>query len=44
MYGEVEDNGGKVTMERPDRKVEFLSYEVPTYFGLMCAAFRPSAE
>ena len=25
---------------KADRNVEFLSYEVPTYFGLMCAAYR----
>jgi aromatic ring-opening dioxygenase LigB subunit len=26
-------------IDRADRHVEFLSYEVPTYFGLICAAY-----
>lgn len=25
---------------KADRHVEFLSYEVPTYFGLICAGYR----
>jgi aromatic ring-opening dioxygenase LigB subunit len=43
LHGAIGDPGGGAPVQRAQRawRAEFLSYEAPTYFGMLCAAFTP---
>jgi len=48
-WGQAERGRQPVAARRPPRRarhgfdVELLAYEAPTYFGMLCAAYAPSA-